>query len=236
MAKQNDRLELKIVSPAGIAQYPKLHTPDTKFDAAGVYEVKLRFNPDDAVAVLDKKKIPWSELKDAIDAQQAEFMAEKKAELAKGDGKNKNKAKTIESIEWGAEPDLDDGGNETGMVVIKAKMKSSGTGKDGKKWTRKPKLFDAKGKPLPEDGPQVWGGSVLKVSGKIVPYYMPKENEVGSTFYMDAVQVITLVSGQGREAGDYGFGEEEGYAAEEETTSQFEGEAESETEGAGGNF
>ena len=235
MAKNEDRLELKVVSPKGVAIYPKLNTPSTNFEPDGVYEVKLKFDPEDAVAVLDKKQISWADLKEAIDEQQAEHLRAKKAELSKGTGAAKKKAASIESIEWGVEPDVDDEGNETGLIVIKAKMKASGVSKkDQKRWTRKPSLFDAKGRPLPADAPPIWGGSVLKVAGKIVPYYTPKDNEVGSTFYMDAVQVIELVSGQGREAGDYGFGEEEGYTAEE--TSQFEGESDGADAGASGDF
>ena len=83
MAKNEDRLELKVVSPKGVAIYPKLNTPSTNFDADGVYEVKLKFDPEDAVAVLDKKQISWADLKEAIDEQQAEHLRAKKAELSK---------------------------------------------------------------------------------------------------------------------------------------------------------
>lgn len=236
MAKQNDRLELKVVTPRGVAIYPKLNTPDTKFDAAGVYETKLRIDPAAEDGVLGKAKATWSEIKDAVAAQQEEFLAAKKAELMKGDGKAKNKAKSIESLEWGAEPDVDDEGNETGLLVIKAKMKASGTSKkDGKKWTRKPVLFDSKNKKLGEDV-QVWGGSTLKVSGKIVPYYSAKDNVVGSTMYLEAVQVIDLVSGQGRDAGAYGFDEEDGYAADDESTTPFDAGEAGDGDGDDGDF
>lgn len=230
MAKQNDRLELKIVTPKGTAIYPKLNTPDTKFNAEGVYEVKLDFRPDAEDGVLGTKTTDWAAILDAIDAQQQQFLAAKQAELMKGDGKAKKRAKEIESIEWGREAAVDDEGNETENIVVKAKMKASGTSKDGKPWKRAPSLFDARSKKLPADAPPIWGGSKLKVAGKVVPYYNAKDNVVGSTFYLEAVQVIELVSGQGREAGDYGFGEEEGYAAED--TSQFAGD-DSGAEGSG---
>ena len=217
MAKQNDRIEVTIVTPRGTAIYPKLNKPDTKFAAEGVYETKLKFSPDAEDAVIGKKSATWAEVKAQIDENQEKFLAQKKAELAKGDGKAKNKAKTIESVEWGVEPDVDDEGDETGLIVVKAKMKASGTSKDGSTWTRAPKLFDAKGKPMSADK-AIWGGSVLKAAGKVVPYYNAKDNVVGSTFYLEGVQVLELVSGQGREAGDFGFGEEDGYAEEE---SQF---------------
>jgi hypothetical protein len=222
VAKQNDRLELKVVTPKGTAIYPKLNTPDTKFNAEGVYEVKSKFEPDAEDGVLGTKTTSWPEIIAAIDAQQDEFLKAKQAELMKGDGKAKKRAKEIESVEWGREADVDDEGNETSMIVVKAKMKASGTTKDGKPWKRAPSLFDAKSKKLPTDAPPIWGGSVLKIAGKVVPYYNAKDNVVGSTFYLEAVQVIELVSGQGREAGDYGFGEEDGYTTEER--SQFAGD------------
>lgn len=232
MAKQNDRIELNVVSPLGTAIYPKLNAPDTKFEPDGVYETRLKFDPNTAVGVLEKKSTPWSEMLEAVVAQQEEFLKAKKAELAKGDGKAKTKAKSIESLEWGTEADVDDEGNETGLVVIKAKMKASGISKKDKKpWKRAPILFDAKNHKLQIDGPQIWGGSKLKVAGKIVPYYSAKDNVVGSTFYLEAVQVIELVSGQGRDAGAYGFGEEAGYTVEEE--SQFSGDAAGSDEGDG---
>lgn len=215
MAKQNDRLEVNVVTPRGVAIYPKLNKPDTKFDADGVYETKLKFDPDATDGVIGKKTSTWADIKAAVDANQAEFLAQKKAELAKGDGKAKNKAKSIESVEWGVEPDVNDEGEETGLVVVKAKMKASGTSKkDGSKWERKPRLFDAKGKPMSGDK-AIWGGSTLKVAGKVVPYYNAKDNVVGSTFYLEGVQVIDLVSGGGRDAGSMGFGEEDGYTEEE---------------------
>lgn len=230
MAKQNDRLELKVVTPKGNAIYPKLNTPSTNFEKDGMYESKLEFEPDAEDGVLGNKTTSWPDILAAVDAQQEQFLEAKKAELMKGDGKAKKRAKEIESIEWGREAAVDDEGNETSNIVIKAKMKASGTTKDGKPWKRAPSLFDAKSRKLPADAPPIWGGSKLKIAGKVVPYYNAKDNVVGSTFYMEAVQVIELVSGQGREAGDYGFGEEEGYTAEEQ--SQFAGDDSGE-EGSG---
>jgi hypothetical protein len=61
----------KIVSPKGVAVYPRLNKPDTKFDAEGVYKVSLRLDPNDAEvasylatiesfgAENDKKKMPF---------------------------------------------------------------------------------------------------------------------------------------------------------------------------------
>lgn len=238
--KNNDRASLEIITPRGVAIYPKLNAPSYTFHKEGEYEVKLRIDPtvDAADAVLNKKAVTFADLVSAIEAQQEEFLEAKRKELAGSkDGKNKAKAKTIESVEFGTE-DVDDDGNPTGLRVVKLKMKASGvSSKDGKSWTRKPKLFDAKGRPLPESAPPIWGGSVLKVAARAVPYYMPKENVVGTTLYMEAVQVLELVSGQGRTAEAYGFGAEDGYETEDESAAGgFADESTDDGAAAGPNF
>lgn len=217
MAKNSDRPSFTCITPKGTAIYPKLDKPDTKFDADGVYEVKLKFDPAATDGVIGKTSATWAEIVEKAEAVRDEFLASTKKELAAGDGKQKLKAKNITALDFGNEQDVDDDGNETGLIVIKAKMKASGTSKkDGKPWTRKPTLFDAKGKPLPANAPPIWGGSQLKVAAEAAPYYNAKDNVVGVTLRLNAVQVIELVSGQGRTASAFGFGEEDGYTAEEE--------------------
>lgn len=217
MAKKSDRPSFNMITPKGVAIYPKLDKPDTKFDADGVYEVKLKFDPTATDGVIGKTSATWAEIVEKAEAIRDEFLATTKADLQSGDGKAKAKAKSISALDFGAEPDVDDDGNETGMIVVKVKMKASGVSKkDGKPWTRKPTLFDAKGKPLPANAPPIWGGSTLKAAAEVVPYYTAKDNVVGITLRLNAVQVIELVSGQGRTASAFGFGEEDGYEAEEE--------------------
>jgi hypothetical protein len=219
-----NRDSLMIVTPRGTAVFPKLNTPDTKFDAAGVYETKLRLSPDSDDAVIGKQSVTQAELFEALEAMRDKFLAEKKAELAASkDPKAKAKAKTISAKDIG-EPGLDDDGNEDGTRIIKVKMKASGTSAKGP-WTRQPKLFDAKNKTIDIKGPAIYGGSILKCAAKAVPYYMAQENSVGVSLYLEAVQVLDLVSGGGRSASAYGFGTEDGYVSETPTTgSQFSDE------------
>lgn len=222
MAK-SDTPSLNIITPKGVAVYPKLNKPDTKFDADGVYEVKLRLDPDATGGTLDKKSATLADIIAAATKLRDEFLAEKKAELAASSNpKAKKKAKEIEVREIG-EADLDEDGEETGLILLKAKMKASGISKkDQTPWTRAPKLFDAKGKPLDAKTTQIWGGSVLKVAAKAVPYYAANDNIVGVTLYLEAVQVIELVSGGGRDAGAFGFGEEEGYEGDSGSAAPFD--------------
>lgn len=210
----NDKLN--VVLPKGTAIYPRLNKPDTKYKPEGEYSAKTRFSPDADDAVLNGKKVKWSVLHDALVKLRDDFLAEKKAELAASPKpEHKKKAKTIEAVDIG-NPALDDEGEETGDITINAKTKASGVAKDGSPWTREPVLFDAKNKKLSVKQTQVYGGSTIKVACTAVPYYMPKENTVGISFYMDAVQIIDLVSGGGRSASAFGFGEEEGYEGDEQ--------------------
>lgn len=215
MAKNDERKKVNLITPRGVGIYPKLNTPDTKFDADGVYEVKLRIDPEATDGIIGKDTASWAEIVEALETLRDETLKEKKAELAASkDPKAKAKAKTIDVVEIGG-PDYDGEGEETGNIVIKAKMKASGISKkDQKPWTRKPVLFDAKGKKLPADAPPIYGGSELKVACTALAYYNAKDNVVGVTLQLEAVQVIQLVSGGGgRSAEAYGFGAEDGYEA-----------------------
>lgn len=215
MAKNDEYPSISAILPKAVAIYPKLNEPDTKFDSDGVYETKLKFDPDGAVCVVGKKDVSWEDFKAQVEAMRDAYLAATKKKLMAGDGKAKQKAKTIDVVPFGEDPDLDDEGEETGLIVVKAKMKASGIAKkDGKPWKRSPKLFDARGKVL-DPAPAIWGGSVLKVAVEAQPYYTAKDNVVGVTMRLQAAQVIELVSGGGnRSAESYGFGaEEEGYSA-----------------------
>lgn len=100
------------------------------------------------------------------------------------------------------EDEVDDAGEETGRLVIGFKSKHP------------PAMFDAaKPKPNPLEGIDPWKGSIVKIAGAFAGYDMPSTKLVGTTKYMNAVQVIELVQG-GRDAAAYGFdGEDGGFAA-----------------------
>ncbi len=217
MSKKDNRAKLSIILPEGTAIYPKLNKPDTKFDADGVYETKQRLDFEASGGMVGRKAARLEDILDALATMRDEFVEEKRLELAsKSDPKAKKKAREITVRDIG-EPDLDDDGNETGKLILKAKMKASGTAKDGSRYTRQPKLFDAKNKPLDIKKTQIWGGSTLKVACTAVPYYAANDNVVGVTLYLEAVQVIDLVSGGGRDASAFGFGETDGYVGEEQS-------------------
>ena len=116
---------------------------------------------------------------------------------------------------------------------FKFKMKASGKDKKtGKPWSRKPTIFDAKGKPM-TPVPSIWGGTIGKVSFEVGPYFVQGQAMAGISLSLNAVQIIELRSGGGGTAESYGFGEEDGYeydeadapkAAPSETTTEDDSE------------
>lgn len=111
----------------------------------------------------------------------------------------------------------------TGEIRFKFAMKAGGLRKkDNKPWSAKPDLFDAKGRPMLK-APDIWSGTVAKVNFEIglnkdgVPgYFVPGTGAAGLSLKLRAVQIIELVSGGQRTASSYGFGEEDGYAHEDQ--------------------
>lgn len=204
-----------ITTPKGTALWVSLNQPDVRYKAEGVYEVKLAFDGDDeAVQKLTERleKLRDEKLKEIAD----ELKADGKAGLV-------SKLKVLPVLE--VEEDTNTG-TETGRLVKKFKMNASGVSKKtGKKWTRKPDVFNAKGVKL-NTVPSVGSGSVLKVSFEPYAYYSPKDKEIGISARLQAVQIIDLVSFGQRDASGYGFGEEDGYddTPEDDTDAPFNNE------------
>jgi hypothetical protein len=140
MAQKNPRF----TSPRGVAVYPHLTSPDTKFKDEGEFHTKLRV-PADAAAATVKQ----------IDAEIAKIAAETKKE------------KKLKTVKMSPAPySVDD---ETGDVTFTFKMKASGISKKtNKPWERTPTFFDAKGNVLVE-APKIGGGSTLRVNYRVLP-------------------------------------------------------------------
>tara|TARA_R100000664_G_C2756610_1_gene144562 strand:- start:1718 stop:2269 length:552 start_codon:yes stop_codon:yes gene_type:complete len=94
--------------------------------------------------------------------------------------------------------EVDDTGKETGNYIFKFKSKN------------KPAVFDASGKPMQDVN--VFGGSKIKVSATASPYNAAGNQ--GVTLYLNAVQVIDLVTGETGSSTSFGFAAEEGYKHE----------------------
>jgi hypothetical protein len=123
-----------ITTPVGIARYPSLNKPDTKFDEVGVYKVNLEMSAEDAEPFLSQ-----------VESLLAEFVAQKKAEL------KKDKLK-MHQAPWE---------ENDGQVQLKLKVKALGKDKAGETYSRAPKLFNASGEVITDN---IGGGSKLKVA------------------------------------------------------------------------
>lgn len=185
----NDRA-LKLVSPKGVASYPKLNEPDTKFKPDGEYSVSLLVDPDEAKSFVESVK-----------GCVRDYYTEQCRLLKK---------KELKKAELPIKDDADKEGNKTGKLRIKfalsAKVKSKKTGKE---WEQRPALFDSKGKVINE---RIGGGSVIKVACEVFPWYTPALG-VGASLRCKAVQVLDLKSPSGAvNAENFGFtAEEEGF-------------------------
>lgn len=185
----------RFVSPRGIASYPHLTKPDTKFNPDGEYKVSLIVAGDVASKAID-------------------FLTEHH-ESAVAKAKKENAGKRVK------ESELPFSMNDDGTVTFKFKMKAKVTPKKGDTFEQKPALFDAKGKPLTGET-KVGGGSIIKVSYDVVPYYTAIAG-AGVSLRLKAVQIIELKEySVGGSAESYGFGEEEGFEASEEDTQPFD--------------
>ena len=195
----------EFTSPRGIFRYPKLNEPDYGTDKFpkpdGEYSVRLILTEAEAEPLIEK-------LQPLLDAAVAEGK-EKFKELPVATRKKLKEITINDLCQVEYDPETEEA---TGNVIFKFAMKATGVTKDKKAWSRKPVLFDAKGKKLTKPEP-IWGGTEGKVSFEVRSYFIAGTGAVGLKLGLNAAQVIDLVSGGGRDAEGYGFGEEDGYEA-----------------------
>lgn len=195
-------------SPKGVAVFPWLTKPDTKFKPDGEYRVDLKLSAEDSVEVL------------------ALISAEHDKNLAATKADPKYKGKKIKEADLPLKPVVDEEGNETGEYLLRVKMNAQFKDKDGKVIIAAPSFFDAKGNKTEPD--TLWGGSIIRVAYTVVPFYTAIAG-AGVSLRLRGVKIIKLSAGSGgASAESMGFGEEEdGYEAD-----TFEGGGNSDEGGA----
>jgi hypothetical protein len=194
-----------IVSPRGIAVWPRLNEPDFKFNENGEFSVDLRVDPNDPTVA-------------GFLAELEQIYEEHYEATCQREGKKKLKRA---DMPWKPETDEDD--DETGMVLIRFKRRHKVTSKKtGKTYFFQPVLFDSQRNPTTE---MVGGGSEVRVKCEPYGWYTPQLG-CGLKLSLSAVQIIELVSPGGANAD--GFDDEEGYvaaAATDEFPAEGEGDA-----------
>lgn len=184
----------RYTTPAGIAQYPYLTKPDTKFNPDGEYKISV--------------EIPGAAAQDIVTFLDEQFAAS----VAKAKKENPGKKIKEGDVPYSVNDD-------TGKVTVRFKLKAKVTPKQGDPFEQRPVLFDAKGKPIGADA-KIGGGSKVKVAYELIPYYTAIAG-AGISLRLKAVQVIDLVEFSGGASSEaYGFGEEEGYEAEDTPAAQ----------------
>jgi len=179
----------------GVAVYPHLNKPDTKFKDTGVYHIKVKYEKDDEYAQALAKQ---------IDAAMKESLAKVREGVAKEKGAEK--AKKIGLADKPYSVDEEDGSYTFGF-----KMNAQGKSrKTGETFTQKPVVYNAAG--IPTEGMKVGGGSIVRVSFELVQFpsdiskATPKVG-AGVSLRLQAVQVIKLVE-YGANAEYHGFKDE----------------------------
>lgn len=156
---------VRMTSPLGTAIYPRLTTPDTKFDKDGVYSVDLELDP--------KAK----ETKDFIAALTASADESYAATCKEKGGKKLKRC------------DLPVKETDEGMVRIKFKLKAK-AGNEERSWDQKPVIFDSAGTALATP-PNIGSGSRIKVAFEVIPFFTAMVG-AGISLRMKAVQLVEL--------------------------------------------
>lgn len=181
-------------TPKGEFRFPKLNKYD-EYKGAKKYKVDLVLEEDETATLLESLE---PVIEQAKELAEEEFAKLKPAQRKKFGGE----------YSWndiGTE-EYDEDEAETGRTIFK--FKTNAYTQQGK--LKKVAMFSPRGARL--KNVQVWGGTIGKVGFSASPYFNNTNGQAGVTFYLNAVQILELVSGgKGATAEAHGFGEEEGY-------------------------
>jgi len=194
-----------ITTPKGKAVWPRIDTPDTKFDEDGVYSCKLHVSEGDFKAF---EAIVKPKLDAAYDAE------------CSRQGKDKIRMASSSPLRIN-----DDGDYE---IYAKQKAKVHTKSKGTLEFTIA--AVDSQGKKI--EMPKIGSGSTLKMAVEVNTWFVPSQG-FGYTLRLRAVQVLDLIE-YGGGSSSFGFGAEaDGYVGNGESLNQaFEVADEADTSNA----
>ena len=185
-----------ITSPEGTAIWPALTTP-TNFKGEGPlsYECKLK---------LDHRAEGVEGFIGSLEEAVDEGMEQLNEQRVRFGEKPLTATQFKKRAPLPFQDELDDEGNETGFIIVKAKLKAERKIK-GEMVAQRPALFDASGFPFNPDTP-VWSGSTVKLAVQPAPYFVPALG-YGVTLRLKAAQILRVVNAtnDNLDAGDFGF-------------------------------
>jgi len=194
-----------ITTPKGKAVWPRIDTPDTKFDEDGVYSCKLHVSEGDfkAFEAIVKPKL------DAAYKEECSRQGKDKIRMAASSPLRIN----------------DEGDHE---IYAKQKAKVHTKSKGTLEFTIA--AVDSQGKKIAM--PKIGSGSILKMAVEVNTWFVPSQG-FGYTLRLRAVQVLDLIEYGGGDS-SFGFGAEaDGYVGSGESLNQaFEVADEAETSNA----
>jgi len=191
MAKQQ---KIKIVTPQGVAVYPWLNTPDTKFNSDGEFKVSLKVPAEAATPLISQ--------------------LDKIIENFKSEAAHKDPKVSRMGLNMPYEEEVDDQGNTTGSYLFKFKQKAKLKTQDGRTIDMKIALLDATRTPTQV---LVGGGSQIKIAATVAPYVMNTTKSVGLSLRPYAVQILELVKVSAGSAADV-FNDEDGFIDDHSAT------------------
>ena len=182
-----------IPTPVGKAYYPRIDTPDTKFNPVGVYSCKLHVSEGDYNTFELK-------IKDIVNKAYQEECT-------------KRGVSSLRLADTSPIPVTKDGDYEIYAKQVAKKDTRKGL------LTFSVSVFDAKGNKL-EDVPKIGSGSTLKMGVEVFPYFTDL-NGFGYSLRLKAVQVLDLVEYNAGDASSFGFSsEEEGFTSSGESLTE----------------
>lgn len=171
-----------LTTPRGIAVYPHLNEPDTKFESqqakGGEWHTQLRLPEDRALPLVEK-----------LEATLAEWIKVKNAEQKEAKRKPYKRFNTPwEQVE-------DEDGNPTGDYIFKFKRGVQWTDRDGNIRTNKIEFVDGQRQTIGKLEDKIMGGSELCVNFSVRGWASP----LGISVALDIqkVQIVRLADGGG---------------------------------------
>ena len=196
-----------ITTPIGIAKYPSLNNPDTRFESqqakGGEYHVDLRIPEKDARPLIEELTALLDEW---VKKANAERKAEKKKPLA-----------AFSPTPW--QEEYEDG-EPSGYWILKCKRGAEWKDRNGNVQKNKIQFFDASGAGIGKLEEVIGGGIKLRVAMTCRGWIAPIG--IGIALDIRAVQIIELSSFGGGDT-DFGFGSVDGgFVATEKDPEPFD--------------
>lgn len=207
--KKKREPRVTMTTPPGIAMWPALDKPETKFAKAdkpwGHYKTAIRLKNGEPE--VDKFMDTLQELYDAV-VQKATEEETPKARAERLAAKKELAA----TPPWKQE--FDEAGQPTGYTILNLKLEAEvhvdkGTPNE-RFWKQAPDIFDAKLNPLDRTKVFIGGGSTIRASFEVGSF--ATGIGAGLSLRLQAVQVLNRVDRPTKDGAAHGFAQQDGFA------------------------